>query len=278
MNTLKSEIYTLRHLPTVTIVAVLAALMAGVGAVLQWSLPFLLKIDPPQAGDGPAGQQVQALIDAANPAAAAFQLAALDITGSGQSSGISIFLITVVALAVTAASYAFSSGAVVWKVVGAGSRVKWALALITSVLGSVLMVCLGACVVVAGIALVAAPMNDASLVAPLSDVLVTWLRGTLAVVLLAAAIVGVVLAVRKVGAAIGIVVAVVMAGVIVGTIGSMAGWDPLAYSWLPTSAVTTAGGQGLMQTLNPWVGVGFLAGWAALSLGTGLTRFSRTNL
>lgn len=275
---MKSELYTLRHLPNVLVVSILAILMAGVGATLQWSLPFLLKIDPPQVGDGPAGQQVQALIDASDPATAGFQLAALDITGSGQSSGISIFVIAIVALAITAASYAFSSGAVVWKVVGTGSRLKWAMSLIVAVLASAFLVCLGTCLLAAGIAVVAAPLNGSTLVTPTADVAAMWLRGTLAVLLLVAAIVGVVLAVRKVGPAIGIVVAVVMAGVIFGTVGSMAGWDPYAYSWLPTTAVTIAGGQGLTQTLDPWIGIGALAGWAALSLGIGLTRFSRANL
>ncbi|AKK02496.1 hypothetical protein [Corynebacterium epidermidicanis] len=275
---MKSELYTLRHLPNMLVVSILAILMAGVGATLQWSLPFLLKIDPPQAGDGPAGQQVQALIDASDPAKAGFQLAALDITGSGQSSSISIFIIAIVALTITAASYAFSSGAVVWKVVGTGSRLKWALSLTAAVLCSVLLVCVGACIFSALIALVAAPMSDASLVAPTADVAMMWLRGTLAVVLLALALTGVVLAVRKVGSAIGIVVAVVMAGVIFGTVGAMAGWDPYAYSWLPTSAVTIAGGQGLTQTLNPWVGISALGAWAALSMGLGLARFTRANL
>lgn len=275
---MKSELYTLRHLPNVLVVSILAVLMAGVGATLQWSLPFLLKIDPPQAGDGPAGQQVQALIDASDPSLAGFQMAALDITGSGQSSGISIFVIAIVALAITAASYAFSSGAVVWKVVGTGSRVKWALSLTSAVLCSVLLVCVGACIFNALIALVAAPMNNASLVAPAADVAIMWLRGSLAVALLALAITGVVLAVRKVGPAIGIVVAVVMAGVIFGTVGAMAGWDPYVYCWLPTSAVTIAGGQGLTQTLNPWVGIGALAAWATLSMGLGLARFTRANL
>ncbi|MFV8395594.1 hypothetical protein [Corynebacterium hindlerae] len=275
---MKSELYTLRHLPNMRVVSTLAVLMAGVGGALQWSLPFLLKIDPPQAGDGPAGQQVQALIDAADPATAGFQLAALDITGSGQSSGISIFLIAIVALAITAASYAFSSGAVVWKVVGTGSRMKWALSLTSAVLCSVLLVCVGACIFNALIALVAAPMNNASLVAPAADVAIMWLRGSLAVALLALAITGVILAVRKVGPAIGIVVAVVMAGVIFGTVGAMAGWDPYVYSWLPTSAVTIAGGQSLTQTLDPWVGIAALAAWATLGMGLGLARFTRANL
>lgn len=275
---MKSEIYTLRHLPSVVILTILAILMAGVGSTLQWSLPFLLKIDPPQAGDGPAGQQVQALIGASNPANPNFQLAALDITGSGQSSGISIFIIAIVALATTAASYAFSSGAVVWKVVESGSRIKWALSLVTAAMGAVALVCLGACLLNGLIALVAAPLNDVALVAPVTDIAITWLRGILAVSLLAAAIIGVVLAVRKVGLAIGIVVAVVMLGVIFGTVGAMAGWDPLVYSWLPTSAVTVAGGRGLTQTLSPWFGVGALAVWASVSLGIGLSRFSRANL
>lgn len=278
MNSLNSEFFTIRKLPTVAIVAVLSVVLAGVGAILQWSLPFLLKIDPPQAGDGPAGEQVQALIDAADPATAGFQLAALDITGSGQSSGLSMFLIAIVALTITAASYAFSSGAVVWKVVGTDSRMRWALSLVTAVLGAVLLVCVGACAITTVISLAAAPMNNVSLVAPAGDTVVMWLRGSLAIVLLAASIVGVVLAVRKVGAAIGIVVAVLMAGVIFGTIGSMAGWDPIVYGWLPTSAVTTAGGQGLTQTANPWSGIGALVGWAVLSLGLGLARFNRANL
>lgn len=275
---MKSELFTLRHLPNMRVVSILAVLMAGVGGALQWSLPFLLKIDPPQAGDGPAGQQVQALIDASDPSQYSFQMAALDITGSGQSSGISIFVIAIVALTITAASYAFSSGAVVWKVVGTGSRVKWALSLTAAVLSAVVLVCLGGCILNSLVALVAAPMNDVSIIAPAADVAIMWLRGSLAVALLALAITGVVLAVRKVGPAIGIVVAVVMAGVIFGTVGAMAGWDPVVYSWLPTSAVTTAGGQGLTQTLNPWVGIGALAAWAALSISLGLARFTRANL
>ncbi|MDK8897262.1 MULTISPECIES: hypothetical protein [unclassified Corynebacterium] len=275
---MKSELYTLRHLPNVLIVAILAVMMAGISAVLQWALPFLLKIDPPQVGDSPTGQQVQALIDGSDPTTSSFQLAALDITGSGQSTGISIFLIAIVALTVTAASYPFSSGAVVWKVVGAGSRMKWVRSLIAAVLSTVLLVCVAACVLNSLIALVAAPMNDVSLVASASNVAVVWLRGSLAVLLLTLAIIGVVLAIRRIGPAIGVIVAVLMAGVILGTIGVMAGWEPYLYSWLPSSAVSIAGGQGATQTMNPWVGIAVLAGWSVVSMGLGLTRFYRANL
>ncbi|WP_144790662.1 hypothetical protein [Corynebacterium singulare] len=275
---MKSEFYTLRHLPNVLIVAILAVMMAGIGAVLQWALPLLLKIDPPQVGDSPTGQQVQALIDGSDPTTSSFQLAALDITGSGQSTGISILLIAIVALTITAASYPFSSGAVVWKVVGAGSRMKWVRSLIAAVLSTVLLVCAGACVLNSLIALVAAPMNDVSLVTSASDVAVVWLRGSLAVLLLSLAIIGVVLTIRRIGPAIGVIVAVLMAGVILGTIGVMAGWEPYLYNWLPSSAVSIAGGQGATQTTNPWVGIAVLTGWSVVSMGLGLTRFHRANL
>ncbi|MEJ5927529.1 hypothetical protein WG915_02730 [Corynebacterium sp. H128] len=278
MKCLKSEFYTLRMLPSVFLIAILALFATGIGASLQWALPFLLKIDPPEVGEGAVGEQVQALIDASNPAFSGFQLAALDITGSGQSSGISIFLITMVALSISAASVAFSSGAIVWKVIGSGSRLRWAFSMIAAVLAMVLVVCIAACLFASVIAAIAAQMHGVSLSVPAGDLALTWLRGTIAILSFSAAIIGVVLAVRKVGLAIGIVVGVVMLGVIVGTIGAMAGWDPMSYAWLPTSAVTTAGGQSLAHAVDPWIGIASLMGWAVLSLGIGLSRFARANL
>ncbi|MDU0478223.1 hypothetical protein QVA66_03100 [Staphylococcus chromogenes] len=276
MNAYKSELYTMFRLPAVRLVAALCVLMSGVGASLQWSLPFLLKIDPPTATDGPAGEQVAALIAASDPALERFQLAAMDITGSGQSSGISAFLIAMVALGIVAAVIPFGSGAVVWKV-AQQSRLKWAVSQLLALLTLVLLCVIAACGLNVVIGLMAAGMHGVTLHFSATHFAV-WARGIAALLLLVIAIYGVVLAVRKSGQSVGIIVGIVMVGVIVGTVGSLAGWSPAVFGWLPTSAVSAAGGMNLGETLSPALGLLSLAGWAVVSAGIGLIRFSRANL
>lgn len=276
MNAYKSELYTFAKLPTVRLVSALCVLLAGFGASLQWSLPYLLKIDPPKSTDGPAGEQVAALIAAADPALERFQLAALDITGSGQSSGISSFLMAIVALGITVAIVPFSSGAIVWKV-AKRSRSPWAVGQLLAILTVVLLVLVAACVVSLLVALVATEILHVDLILT-SELPLVWLRGAAAMLLIATAIYGVVLALRKSGPAVGVIIAIVMLGVILGTIGSMAGWDPALFAWLPTNAVGAAGGMGLMESISPALGLLCLTGWAAFSLSIGLLRFSRANL
>lgn len=278
MKIFTSELYTLRKLPSVLITFTLAVVMAVVGASLHWSLPYLLKLDPPERGAGPAAEQVDALLAASDPALKSFQTAGLDITGSGQSSGISVFIIAVVALVIAAAIVSFSSGAVVWKTVASGNRISWALGALAAVAVVVLATCVIVCAALAVTASIAMAMHSVSVEVSAGDVAIVWLRGILSVLLLAVTIFGCVLTLRKQGLVLGVVIGVVVAGVILGTIGSMAGWNELTYSWLPTNAVTVAGGQGLMSTLNPWVGIGILAAWAAVSLGIGLRNFKCANL
>ena len=258
---MKTELYTAIHLRSIRIAALALPIVAAFTSILAWILGILIPEELPQSFA---------------PESSQFQLQALDITGSTQSSGVAGSYIVVSVLGVLMVATNYRHGAVTWKVLH--GRGRWGL----NILGAVGAVTAGAaavsCVIAGVITVVATQLSGTPWEVALSDVLLMWIRGIAALTLLAVTTAALTLATRS-GLVSGVILGVAYTiEAIIAAIGAVAGWNLTAIGWLPLQSVLSAVGVSSLAPYNSGAGLMLCAAWTVLAGIIGISRLKTYNL
>ena len=259
---MKTELYTAFQLSAIRITAAVMLLAAVIGSVLHWVLRSLMKIDPPQIG-GATGDKIQQVIGNSDPSSPHFQLQGLDVTGTAsQSSGIGLSYVVVTVLGILLVAGNFRHGAVMLGTV----------AVVTAAVVAV------SCLITVVVTSIATALSGVDWAASTSDMLLVWLRGIIALTLLAVASAAVTLATHS-GPIAGVVMGVVyIIEATVTTLGTVLGWDSHAYGWLPLQSIVSAVGVSNTAAYGTMAGMLLCVGWAGLATIIGLGRMKTYNL
>ena len=258
---MKTELYTAIHLRSIRIAAMALPIVAAFTSILAWVLDIAAPEELPQSFA---------------PESSQFQLQALDITGSTQSSGVAGSYIVVSVLGVLMVATNYRHGAVTWKVLH--GRGRWGL----NILGAVGAVTAGAaavsCVIAGVITAVATQLSGTPWEVALSDVLLMWIRGIAALTLLAVTTAALTLATRS-GLISGVILGVAYTiEAIIAAIGAVAGWNLTAIGWLPLQSVLSAVGVSSFAPYNSGAGLMLCAAWTVLAGIIGISRLKTYNL
>ena len=258
---MKTELNTAIHLRSIRIAALALPIVAAFTSILAWILGILIPEELPQSFA---------------PESSQFQLQALDITGSTQSSGVAGSYIVVNVLGVLMVATNYRHGAVTWKVLH--GRGRWGL----NILGAVGAVTAGAaavsCVIAGVITVVATQLSGTPWEVALSDVLLMWIRGIAALTLLAVTTAALTLATRS-GLISGVILGVAYTiEAIIAAIGAVAGWNLTAIGWLPLQSVLSAVGVSSLAPYNSGAGLMLCAAWTVLAGIIGISRLKTYNL
>ena len=258
---MKTELYTAIHLHSIRIAALALPIVAAFTSILAWVLGIAAPEELPQSFA---------------PESSQFQLQALDITGSTQSSGVAGSYIVVSVLGVLMVATNYRHGAVTWKVLH--GRGRWGL----NILGAVGAVTAGAaavsCVIAGVITVVATQLSGTPWEVALSDVLLMWIRGIAALTLLAVTTAALTLATRS-GLVSGVILGVFYTvEAIIAAIGTVAGWNLTAIGWLPLQSVLSAVGVSSLAPYNSGAGLMLCAAWTVLAGIIGISRLKTYNL
>ena len=258
---MKTELYTAIHLRSIRIAAMALPIAAAFTSILAWVLGIAAPEELPQSFA---------------PESSQFQLQALDITGSTQSSGVAGSYIVVSVLGVLMVATNYRHGAVTWKVLH--GRGRWGL----NILGAVGAVTAGAaavsCVIAGVITVVATQLSGTPWEVALSDVLLMWIRGIAALTLLAVTTAALTLATRS-GLISGVILGVFYTvEAIIAAIGTVAGWNLTAIGWLPLQSVLSAVGVSSLAPYNSGAGLMLCAAWTVLAGIIGISRLKTYNL
>ena len=248
---MKTELYTAIHLRSIRIAAMALPIVAAFTSILAWVLDIAAPEELPQSFA---------------PESSQFQLQALDITGSTQSSGVAGSYIVVSVLGVLMVATNYRHGAATWKVLH--GRGRWGL----NILGAVGAVTAGAA------AVSATQVNGTSWNVPVSDALLIWARGIVALTLLAVTTAALTLATRS-GLISGVILGVFYTvEAIIAAIGAVAGWNLTAIGWLPLQSVLSAVGVSSLAPYNSGAGLMLCAAWTVLAGIIGISRLKTYNL
>ena len=258
---MKTELYTAIHLRSIRIAAMGLPIAAAFTSILAWVLGIAAPEELPQSFA---------------PESSQFQLQALDITGSTQSSGVAGSYIVVSVLGVLMVATNYRHGAVTWKVLH--GRGRWGL----NILGAVGAVTAGAaavsCVIAGVITVVATQLSGTPWEVALSDVLLMWIRGIAALTLLAVTTAALTLATRS-GLVSGVILGVFYTvEAIIAAVGTVAGWNLTAIGWLPLQSVLSAVGVSSLAPYNSGAGLMLCAAWTVLAGIIGISRLKTYNL
>ena len=258
---MKTELYTAIHLRSIRIAAMALPIAAAFTSILAWVLGIAAPEELPQSFA---------------PESSQFQLQALDITGSTQSSGVAGSYIVASVLGVLMVATNYRHGAVTWKVLN--GRGRWGL----NILGAVGAVTAGAaavsCVIAGVITVVATQLSGTPWEVALSDVLLMWIRGIAALTLLAVTTAALTLATRS-GLVSGVILGVAYTiEAIIAAIGAVAGWNLTAIGWLPLQSVLSAVGVSSLAPYNSGAGLMLCAAWTVLAGIIGISRLKTYNL
>lgn len=258
---MKTELYTAIHLRSIRIAAMALPIAAAFTSILAWVLGIAAPEELPQSFA---------------PESSQFQLQALDITGSTQSSGVAGSYIVVSVLGVLMVATNYRHGAVTWKVLH--GRGRWGL----NILGAVGAVTAGAaavsCVIAGVITVVATQLSGTPWEVALSDVLLMWICGIAALTLLAVTTAALTLATRS-GLISGVILGVAYTiEAIIAAIGAVAGWNLTAIGWLPLQSVLSAVGVSSLAPYNSGAGLMLCAAWTVLAGIIGISRLKTYNL
>ena len=258
---MKTELYTAINLRSIRIAAMALPIAAAFTSILAWVLGIAAPEELPQSFA---------------PESSQFQLQALDITGSTQSSGVAGSYIVVSVLGVLMVATNYRHGAVTWKVLH--GRGRWGL----NILGAVGAVTAGAaavsCVIAGVITVVATQLSGTPWEVALSDVLLMWIRGIAALTLLAVTTAALTLATRS-GLVSGVILGVAYTiEAIIAAIGAVAGWNLTAIGWLPLQSVLSAVGVSSLAPYNSGAGLMLCAAWTVLAGIIGISRLKTYNL
>ncbi len=258
---MKTELYTAIHLRSIRIAAMALPIAAAFTSILAWVLGIAAPEELPQSFA---------------PESSQFQLQALDITGSTQSSGVAGSYIVASVLGVLMVATNYRHGAVMWKVLH--GRGRWGL----NILGAVGAVTAGAaavsCVIAGVITVVATQLSGTPWEVALSDVLLMWIRGIAALTLLAVTTAALTLATRS-GLVSGVILGVAYTiEAIIAAIGAVAGWNLTAIGWLPLQSVLSAVGVSSLAPYNSGAGLMLCAAWTVLAGIIGISRLKTYNL
>ena len=258
---MKTELNTAIHLRSIRIAALALPIVAAFTSILAWILGIAAPEELPQSFA---------------PESSQFQLQALDITGSTQSSGFAGSYIVVSVLGVLMVATNYRHGAVTWKVLH--GRGRWGL----NILGAVGAVTAGAaavsCVIAGVITVVATQLSGTPWEVALSDVLLMWIRGIAALTLLAVTTAALTLATRS-GLISGVILGVAYTiEAIIAAIGAVAGWNLTAIGWLPLQSVLSAVGVSSLAPYNSGAGLMLCAAWTVLAGIIGISRLKTYNL
>lgn len=258
---MKTELYTAIHLRSIRIAAMALPIAAAFTSILAWVLGIAAPEKLPQSFA---------------PESSQFQLQALDITGSAQSSGVAGSYIVASVLGVLMVATNYRHGAVTWKVLH--GRGRWGL----NILGAVGAVTAGAaavsCVIAGVITVVATQLSGTPWEVAFSDVLLMWIRGIAALTLLAVTTAALTLATRS-GLVSGVILGVAYTiEAIIAAIGAVAGWNLTAIGWLPLQSVLSAVGISTLAPYSSGAGLLLCAGWTALVGIIGISRLKTYNL
>jgi len=258
---MKTELYTAIHLRSIRIAAMALPIVAAFTSILAWVLDIAAPEELPQSFA---------------PESSQFQLQALDITGSTQSSGVAGSYIVVSVLGVLMVATNYRHGAATWKVLH--GRGRWGL----NILGAVGAVTAGAaavsCVIAGVITVVATQLSGTPWEVALSDVLLMWIRGIAALTLLAVTTAALTLATRS-GLISGVILGVFYTvEAIIAAIGAVAGWNLTAIGWLPLQSVLSAVGVSSLAPYNSGAGLMLCAAWTVLAGIIGISRLKTYNL
>ena len=258
---MKTELYTAIHLRSIRIAAMALPIAAAFTSILAWVLGIAAPEKLPQSFA---------------PESSQFQLQALDITGSAQSSGTTGSYIVASVLGVLMVAINYRHGAVTWKVLH--GRGRWGL----NILGAVGAVTAGAaavsCVIAGVITVVATQLSGTPWEVALSDVLLMWICGIAALTLLAVTTAALTLATRS-GLISGVILGVAYTiEAIIAAIGAVAGWNLTAIGWLPLQSVLSAVGVSSLAPYNSGAGLMLCAAWTVLAGIIGISRLKTYNL
>ena len=258
---MKTELYTAIHLRSIRTAAMALPIAAAFTSILAWVLGIAAPEELPQSFA---------------PESSQFQLQALDITGSAQSSGTTGSYIVASVLGVLMVATNYRHGAVTWKVLH--GRGRWGL----NILGAVGAVTAGAaavsCVIAGVITVVATQLSGTPWEVALSDVLLMWIRGIAALTLLAVTTAALTLATRS-GLVSGVILGVAYTiEAIIAAIGAVAGWNLTAIGWLPLQSVLSAVGVSSLAPYNSGAGLMLCAAWTVLAGIIGISRLKTYNL
>ena len=258
---MKTELYTAIHLRSIRIAAMALPIVAAFTSILAWVLDIAAPEELPQSFA---------------PESSQFQLQALDITGSTQSSGVAGSYIVVSVLGVLMVATNYRHGAATWKVLH--GRGRWGL----NILGAVGAVTAGAaavsCVIAGVITVVATQLSGTPWEVALSDVLLMWICGIAALTLLAVTTAALTLATRS-GLISGVILGVAYTiEAIIAAIGAVAGWNLTAIGWLPLQSVLSAVGVSSLAPYNSGAGLMLCAAWTVLAGIIGISRLKTYNL
>ena len=258
---MKTELYTAIHLRSIRIAAMALPIAAAFTSILAWVLGIAAPEELPQSFA---------------PESSQFQLQALDITGSTQSSGVAGSYIVASVLGVLMVATNYRHGAVTWKVLH--GRGRWGL----NILGAVGAVTAGAaavsCVIAGVITVVATQLSGTPWEVALSDVLLMWIRGIAALTLLAVTTAALTLATRS-GLVSGVILGVFYTvEAIIAAVGTVAGWNLTAIGWLPLQSVLSAVGVSSLAPYNSGAGLMLCAAWTVLAGIIGISRLKTYNL
>lgn len=258
---MKTELNTAIHLRSIRIAALALPIVAAFTSILAWILGILIPEELPQSFA---------------PESSQFQLQALDITGSTQSSGVAGSYIVVSVLGVLMVATNYRHEAVTWKVLH--GRGRWGL----NILGAVGAVTAGAaavsCVIAGVITVVATQLSGTPWEVALSDVLLMWICGIAALTLLAVTTAALTLATRS-GLISGVILGVAYTiEAIIAAIGAVAGWNLTAIGWLPLQSVLSAVGVSSLAPYNSGAGLMLCAAWTVLAGIIGISRLKTYNL
>ena len=258
---MKTELYTAIHLRSIRIAAMALPIAAAFTSILAWVLGIAAPEELPQSFA---------------PESSQFQLQALDITGSAQSSGTTGSYIVASVLGVLMVATNYRHGAVTWKVLH--GRGRWGL----NILGAVGAVTAGAaavsCVIAGVITVVATQLSGTPWEVALGDVLLMWIRGVAGLTLLAVSTAALTLATRS-GLVSGVILGVVYTiEAIIAAIGAVAGWNLTAIGWLPLQSVLSAVGISTLAPYSSGAGLLLCVGWTALVGIIGISRLKTYNL
>ena len=258
---MKTELYTAIHLRSIRIAAMALPIAAAFTSILAWVLGIAAPEELPQSFA---------------PESSQFQLQALDITGSTQSSGVAGSYIVVSVLGVLMVATNYRHGAATWKVLHGRGRGG------LNILGAVGAVTAGAaavsCVIAGVITVVATQLSGTPWEVALSDVLLMWIRGIAALTLLAVTTAALTLATRS-GLISGVILGVAYTiEAIIAAIGAVAGWNLTAIGWLPLQSVLSAVGVSSLAPYNSGAGLMLCAAWTVLAGIIGISRLKTYNL
>ena len=258
---MKTELYTAIHLHSIRIAALALPIVAAFTSILAWVLDIAAPEELPQSFA---------------PESSQFQLQALDITGSTQSSGVAGSYIVVSVLGVLMVATNYRHDTVTWKVLH--GRGRWGMNILIAVGAVTAVAAAVSCVIAAVVTGVATQVNGTSWNVPVSDALLMWARGIVALTLLAVTTAALTLATRS-GLISGVILGVFYTvEAIIAAIGTVAGWNLTAIGWLPLQSVLSAVGVSSLAPYNSGAGLMLCAAWTVLAGIIGISRLKTYNL